>query len=193
MNIPKWVWIVAAIIVVIIIIVIVVVMTSSTSSTSSTPLTQLPPTQLTITWTNMSGQSLVSKKLPDKGIYMLTPGTSLESYNVAVSTIMSLVSPGGFTVKYLYNITGDYPDIIDFDASNSVFLKYVDSDDVNRFALVLIYTDSSSEKSYLIIYTADDVGTSIDPAKYIGNWLSTNNNLISVNSSPLTNEKLIIT
>ena len=180
-----WMWIVGVIAIVVVIIVVIIVMTSSTSSTPSTPPT--PPSSLTITWTTVGNIVLLEPYLPENGVFMLTSETSLESYNVGFSDMMSTISPDGFTVKYIYEITGDYPDSTRFDASKVVFIKYVDSTGANQFALILIMPDMTA-----IIYTADDVSTSIDPTTYNGNWLSTNSGP-NTGLSPLTNEKLNIT
>lgn len=156
--------IIVAIVIIIIILVIIVVLTSST-------LPIQPPQTLTITWLSISSSTVVMPTLiPENGIYTLTLGTSLESYNIGISNIMAFVSPG-FIVKYIYEITGDYPDVLGFDASKVVFIKYVDSDGVNRFALVSVFTSTINA----IIRTMDDVGTLIDPTKYTGTWLSSNN------------------
>ena len=177
--------IIAAIVVVIIIIVIVVVMTSSTSSTSSTLPT--PPQTLTITWLNNKDDVIQGSYIPENAIYTLTLGTSLESYNSGISDMMSsFVSPLGFTVKYIYEITGDYPDVKYFDISKVVFIKYVDSDGLNRFALVSVV--DSNYNLNAIIRTTDDVGTLIDPTKYTGTWLSSNN----LSTEFVTNETLRI-
>ena len=183
-----WMWIVGVIAIVVVIIVVIIVMTSltsSTSSTSSTPPT--PPSSITITWFNNITNTIVMPLIiPENCVFTLTSGTSLESYNVGLSNMMSFISPEGFTVKYIYEITREYPDVQYFDASKVVFIKYVDSADANRFALVLVA--SSSEGHNLIIRTENDVGTLIDPTTYNGNWVSSNDFNVIVT----TNETLYI-
>lgn len=165
--------------VIIIIIVIVVVITYLTYLTSSTPSTQLPPTQLTITWLNKLGIASYSDYVPQNGIYILTTDTSLESYDIGVSYVLSILSPG-LTVQQIYKINGYYTTAPHFDASanNIVFIKYMDLKGTNRFTLVVVLTAST----IITITTTDDVGTLIDPTKYTGKWTTytnSNNSFIS--------------
>ena len=153
---PPWAWVVIAIVVVIIIVVIIVVVTSPTSPA--------PPQQLTFSWVDSNSVAEHPNHVPVNGVYTLASDTSLTSYNVAISDVML-----NSTVLYKYVITGPYPDANLFDTSNLVFVKYVDSTNANKFAL-LFHKESIG---IYVFQTSVDVGDLLDPTKYTGTWIWT--------------------
>ena len=150
-------WGVVIFIIIIVIVVIVVVVVIS----------QSPPTSLNINVIDSSGIALYNTYIPENAIYTLTSGTSLSDYNIDIANIFS-----SSTIIYLYSITGDYPDVFNFDAMNTIFVKYIDVNGVSRFALACKVASLTG-----FIYT-DDVGTLVNPTKYTGLWTWTTNGLV---------------
>ena len=153
---PLWAWVVIAI-------VIIIVVTSPTSPTSPAP-----PQQLTFSWVNSNSVAEHSNNVPVNGVYTLASDTSLTSYNVDISDAML-----NSTVLYKYVITGPYPNVTAFNTSDLVFVKYVDSTNANKFALLL----HKESIGIYVFQTSVDVGDLLDPTKYTGTWIWTLNGI----------------
>lgn len=151
-------WGIVIFIIIIVIVVGIVVISQFTLS---------PPTSLIINVIDSAGITLYNTYIPENAIYTLTSGTSLSGYNIDIANIFS-----SSTIIYLYSITGEYPDVFNFDAMKTIFVKYIDVNGISRFALACKIADLTG-----FIYT-DDVGTLVNPIKYTGLWTWTTNGLV---------------
>ena len=155
-----WGIIVVIVIIIIIVVIIILTSTSTTPTTPTTPTIPVYPASLHITWTYSDSTILYSTFLPAGATYTLKSDTSLSTYNALITPTLS-----ASTVLCIYEIPGTYPTTVNFNKSNIIFTKYVDSDNINRFALVTIFYNETH-----LVKTTDDVNTLTDPSNYKGTW-----------------------
>jgi hypothetical protein len=160
---PTWVYVVIALAVVIIIVVVVVMITSNAT-----------PNTLKITWVNSDGTTLYySNRVPQSGVYILSPAEYWTSLNPSILTTLLVQSPGS-TVTTLYTITGNYPDVSQFNSTQMAFVKYTETSGASRFAFIMC-VDSNT----FIVSTVDDVTNMANPTKYTGSWVNSTNGVLS--------------
>jgi hypothetical protein len=114
------------------------------------------PASLTITWTQNG-----STQFP---IYVIPGAKYARSSSTSLSANLAAALPNA-TVLASYTYAADVVAVKYSATTPVVFVKYVDADQVRRFALVADITGVLS-----VVYTTDDVGSLANPAEYAGTW-----------------------
>ena len=114
------------------------------------------PASLTITWTQNG-----STQFP---IYVIPGAKYVRSSSTSLSANLAAALPNA-TVLASYTYAADVVAVKYSATTPVVFVKYVDADQVRRFALVADITGVLS-----VVYTTDDVGSLANPAEYAGTW-----------------------
>ena len=148
--------IIIAIIVIIIVVVVIIVVTSTT--------TTLPQTLIITMNGSSTGTPDYPTYVPANGVYTLTSETSLGSYNSILSTAL----PVGFTVTQVYKLTGDYQGLSSNTSADVVFIRYMESGGISRYALIFI------KGGAVAVSTVNDITTLTDPTTYTGKWSTYN-------------------
>jgi hypothetical protein len=114
------------------------------------------PASLTITWTQNG-----STQFP---IYVIPGAKYVRSSSTSLSANLAAALPNA-TVLASYTYAADVVAVKYSATTPVVFVKYVDADQIRRFALVADITGVLS-----VVYTTDDVGSLANPAEYAGTW-----------------------